>query len=178
MNGATGDPNLTGDPDVDSSLELVLATFPDEGAASAAYDQIREAEKQELLLLVDAAVVNRDQANHLHIKEERDLPGGPGALWGAGIGAILGFIGGPLGLVIGGAAGALVGGTAASLSDAGISNERLAQFADTLKPGASTVIVVVAHYWSATATTLLTNAGGEVTTQPLGDDLARQLYRN
>src|SRR4051794_19632062 len=133
----------SGDPDFDMSLELVIATFADEATAKAAYDEIREAEKEEYILLVDAAVVNRDHENKLHIHEEHDMKAGPGALLGAGIGTILGFIGGPLGLLIGGAAGAAVGAAAAQTTDAGIPDEALEKYAEALKPGTSMVIVAV-----------------------------------
>jgi uncharacterized membrane protein len=168
-------PAPSGDPDLDISPELSIARFADEAAAKAAFDEIREAEKQQILLLIDAALVTRDQQNKLHIHEEQDMHGGEGALFGAAIGAILGLVAGPLGLVIGGAAGAAVGAVAAEGSDSGISDERLREFADSLKPGSSMVIVAVAHYWSELASAFLTRAGGQVNTILLTDDLARQL---
>ncbi|MEO8287755.1 MAG: DUF1269 domain-containing protein [Chloroflexota bacterium] len=165
----------SGDPDVDSSLELIIATFPDEAAAVAAYEELLEAEKEGMLLMIDVAVVNRDYQNKLHIKEEHDLKARGGALFGGGIGTIMGFIGGPLGLLVGGAAGAAVGAAAAEGSDAGMFDEKLKDLGDSLKPGASMVIVAIAHYWSALASAFLTRAGGEATTILLTDDLARQL---
>jgi uncharacterized membrane protein len=165
----------SGDPEVDIRPELVIATFADEATAEAAYDEIREAEKQGILLLIDAAVVNRDHENKLHIKEELDMRGNEGAVFGAVIGAILGIIAGPLGLIIGGAAGAAVGAVAAESSDAGMSDDRLREFAESLKPGTSMVLVAVAHYWSELASAFLTRAGGQVNTIILTDDIARQL---
>jgi len=129
--GATGEvperhsPGVTGYPDVDMSLELVIATFAAEASAGAAFNEIKQAEKDRQLLLVDAAVVNRDEGNNLHVRDERDWPGGLGAVLGAGIGTILGMLGGPLGLVVGGAAGAAIGAAAAGGSDSGMSDERL-----------------------------------------------------
>jgi uncharacterized membrane protein len=165
----------SGDPDFDMSLELVIATFADEASAKAAYDELREAEKEEYILLVDAAVVNRDDENRLHIREEHDMGASTGALFGAGIGTILGFIGGPLGLLIGGAAGAAMGAAAAQGSDAGMFDERLKEFAEALKPGTSMVIVAVAHFWAGLAAAFLERAGGQLTTIPLTDEIARQL---
>lgn len=165
----------SGDPDVDAARELVIANFADEAAARAAYDEIREAERQGIIFMIDSALVDRDSGNKLHIKEEHDTHAGGGALLGAGIGTILGFIGGPLGLLIGGAAGAAVGAAVAHSVDSGMLDARLAEFADTLKPGSSMVIVAVAHYWSALAVAFLTRAGGEVSTILLTDDIARHL---
>jgi uncharacterized membrane protein len=165
----------SGDPDVDMRPELVIATFADEAASKLAYNEIREAEKQGILLLIDAAVVNRDHANKLRITEELDMRGREGAVFGAVIGAVLGIVAGPLGLIIGGAAGAAVGAAAAESSDAGMSDDRLREFADSLTPGSSMVIVAVAHYWSELASAFLTRAGGQANTIVLTDDIARQL---
>jgi uncharacterized membrane protein len=165
----------TGDPDIDSALQLVIARFPDEDAARAAFNEIKEAEREEVILLVDAAVVNRDDGNNLHVKDEQDWPAGVGALLGAGIGTILGTLGGPVGLVVGGAAGAAIGAAAAGSRDAGMSDERLMEFANSLEPGTSMVIVAVARLWSKATVDILTRAGGKVTTIALSDDLARQL---
>src|SRR6266566_7809354 len=107
------DTGASGDPDYDMSPELIVARFADEAAAKAAYDEIREAEKEGYLLLIDAALVNSDHENRLHIKEEYDMRAGEGALFGAAIGGILGLIGGPLGLIVGGAAGAAIGAATA-----------------------------------------------------------------
>ncbi len=172
----TPTPGPTGDPEIDSSLEVIIATFTDETSADAAFKALKEAERVEPILLVDAAVVNRDEANNLHVKDEQDWPGRVGAILGAGIGVILGMIGGPLGLVVGGAAGAAIGAATAADSDAGMSDQRLEEFADALKPGASMVIVAVAHFWSKAAADILTRAGGEVHTIVLTDELARQLH--
>ena len=103
------------------------------------------------------------------------LKAGEGALFGAAIGTILGFIGGPLGLIVGGAAGAAIGAAAAEARDAGMDDARLQDFADALKPGASMVVVVVAHFWSGLATAFLERAGGDTTTIPLTDEIAKQL---
>lgn len=168
-------PTPTGDYDIDSALELVIATFPSEESAGEAFKVIKEAERQRLILVVDAAVVNCDEDNKLHVKDEQDWPGHVGALLGAGIGAILGTIGGPLGVLAGGAAGAAIGGAAAGDSDAGMSDQRLMEFANSLKPGTAMVIVAVAHLWSGTTASLLAEAGGEIQTILLTDDIARQL---
>ena len=165
----------TGDPDIDSSLELIISTFPDEASADAAFNQVRDAEKAESFLLVDAAVVNRDDSNNLHVKEEQDWSGRVGALVGAGIGGILGMLGGPLGLVVGGAAGAAIGAAAAAGKDSGIHDEKLKELAANLRPRTSMVILVVAHFWSVSASDLLRSAGGDVTTTPLTAETARQL---
>jgi uncharacterized membrane protein len=68
-----------------------------------------------------------------------------------------------------------VGAAAAEGSDAGILDEQLKEFADALKPGASMVLVAVAHFWSGLAQAFLERAGGELKTIPLTEEMARQL---
>ncbi|HST04846.1 MAG TPA: hypothetical protein VLQ48_08940 [Chloroflexia bacterium] len=168
-------PNATGDPDVDAALELVMSTFADEDKAKAAYAELREAEKQELVLLVDAALVARDHEGNLSVQEEGDMRAGPGALWGGGIGAIIGMVGGPLGVVLGGAAGAAIGGSTAEAHDAGMIDARLKEFAANVGPDSAMVFAAVAHYWSGIAAAFLTRAGGQTQTILLADDVAGQL---
>src|SRR5215208_4583985 len=95
----------TGDFERDAALQLIIATFPNSEAALAAFrgvDGIKWAERAEQILLIDAAVVHRDEGNKLHVEDEQDWPGHMGALQGAGIGTILGMVAGPLGMVVGG----------------------------------------------------------------------------
>jgi uncharacterized membrane protein len=172
-------PGSTGDPETDAAPELVIATFPDKASALEAFrgmEGIKWAEKAGQILLIDAAVVHRDEGNNLHVEDELDWPGGVGALEGAGVGTILGMFVGPLGMVVGGAAGAVIGAATAARSDAGMSDERLMEFGNALRPSTSMIIAAVAHMWSATTADILARQGGEVRTMPLTDEMARQLH--
>ena len=159
----------------DTVLELLVATFADDDQAQAAYDTLREAEKQQQLLTADMAIVERDENNHLSVREEQDLDAGPGTLLGAGIGAILGTIAGPLGVVVAGAGGALAGGVAAEAIDAGVDDDWLRALGDALKPGGALVLVAIARYWVPLAAGYILKAGGVVSRHPLPIPLAREL---
>jgi uncharacterized membrane protein len=156
-------------------VEMVVATFSTEKQAREGYDNIREAEKQGEILMVDSAEVYHDEKNQLHMKEEADVGARPGALVGAGIGMILGTIAGPLGLIVGGAAGALLGGATTGATDTGIPDEFLEDMASTLTPGSALVLAVVDQVWADRVSQLLAVAGGEVSTRPLPPELARAL---
>ena len=99
----------------------------------------------------------------------------PGALLGAGIGAVLGLIAGPLGLVVAAAGGALAGGVAAEAIDAGVEDDWLRALGEALKPGGALVVLAIARYWVPLAAGYLQQAGGEVTRHPLPEPLAREL---
>ncbi|MFL5734777.1 MAG: DUF1269 domain-containing protein [Chloroflexia bacterium] len=165
----------TGDPDSDMALQLVIARFADETAADAGFNTIKDAERQEGILVRDAAVVNRTDGNTLHVRDEHDWPGRVGALLGGGIGAVLGMLAGPLGFVVGGAAGAAIGAGAAAGRDSGMSDQKLKEFAVSLGPGGSMVIVAVARFWSAATADILKRAGGDVSVMDLTDEIAQQL---
>jgi uncharacterized membrane protein len=128
-----------------------------------------------LIGIQDAAVIRRDEDNKLHIKETADMGGGKGAAVGGILGGVIGLIGGPAGVVLGGAAGAAVGGFTAKLFDAGIPDERLEEIGSALKPGTSTIIAIIEHKWVADVEKELAEAGADVLTEALRDDIAEQL---
>ena len=151
----------SGDPDLDMAPELVIGNFASEAAGNASYEEIREAEKEGILLLMNAALLTSDPDGKLHIHEDQsEMKGSRGTLFGATIGAVLGFVG-------------RGGGVDNSEQDA--FDKRLTDFAGSLKPGSSMVVLAVAHYWSDLASAFLTRAGGEVNTVPVSDELAREL---
>jgi uncharacterized membrane protein len=162
-------------PEDDTVLELLVASFADDDQAETAYNTLREAEKEGQLVTADLAIVERDDNNRLSVRESQDVDMAPGALLGAGIGAILGLIAGPLGLVVAAAGGALAGGVAAEAIDAGVEDDWLRALGEALKPGGALVAVAIARYWVPLAAGYLQQAGGEVTRHPLPEPLAREL---
>jgi uncharacterized membrane protein len=162
-------------PEDDTMVELLVASFAGDEQAEAAYSTLREAEKQGLLLTADLAIVERGEDNRLSVRESEDVDAAPGALLGAGIGAILGMVAGPLGLVVAAAGGALAGGVAAEAIDAGVEDDWLRALGEALRPGGALVAVAIARYWVPLAAGYLQQAGGEVTRHPLPEPLAREL---
>jgi uncharacterized membrane protein len=162
-------------PEDDTTIELLVASFAGDEQAEAAYGTLREAEKQGQLLTADMAIVERGENNRLSVRESQDVGPAPGALLGAGIGAILGMIAGPLGLVVAAAGGALAGGAAAEAIDAGVDDDWLRALGEALRPGGALVAVAIARYWVPLAAGYLQQAGGEVTRHPLPEALAREL---
>jgi uncharacterized membrane protein len=151
----------SGDPDVDMAPELVVANFAGEAAGQAAYEEIREAEREQILLFMDAALVSRDHENKLHIQEDQsEMKGTKGTLFGATIGAVLSFVG---------------RGGGVDTADDDDFDKRLKELAASLKPDTSMVVIEVAHYWGELTSAFLTRAGGEVSTIPVTDELARKL---
>jgi uncharacterized membrane protein len=158
----------------DVPVQLIVAAFQDEKTADAALKQLKQAKKEGLIDIVDAAVLRKDQKGKLHIKETADMGGGKGAVLGGVAGAAIGLIAGPL-LVVPAAVGALVGGLAAKLRDSGFSNERLQTLGEGLKPGSSAIVAVVEHVWVAQVEAAMQQAGADAVTAALSADIAAQL---
>ena len=130
----------------DVPVQLIVAAFQDEKAADEALKGLKQARKENLIRIENAAVLRKDQKGKLHIKETADMGGGKGAALGGVAGAAIGLIAGPA-LLVPVAVGALVGGLAAKLRDSGFSDERLKKVGEGLQPGSSAIIAIVEHKW-------------------------------
>src|SRR5258707_12997356 len=99
-------------------MGLIVAAFPDEDGASQALKELKEAKKERLIGIKDAAVIQRGVDNKLRIRETGDMSGGRGAVIGGIVGAAIGLVAPPAILGTSGI-GAAVGGLAARVRDSG-----------------------------------------------------------
>jgi uncharacterized membrane protein len=158
----------------DVPVQLIVAAFQDEKMADQALKELKQAKRERLIGIQNAAVLRKDEKGKLHIKETADMGGGRGAALGGVAGAAIGLLAGPA-LVVPAAVGALVGGLAAKLRDSGFSDERLKKVGDSLEPGTSAIIAIVEHKWVAQVEKELEEAGADMFTEALGADIAGQL---
>lgn len=158
----------------DVPVELVIAVFSDEDGASRAFNQLKEAKKNNLIDIKDSAVLRRDESNKLHITETGDMSGRKGAAIGGIIGATVGLIAAPA-VLVAGATGALAGGLLAKLRDSGFPNERLRAIGDSLKPGTSALVAVFEHKWVTQVEQELKKYTADVMTEAIKSDIAEQL---
>ena len=149
---------------------LILASFKDEEIAESAFFDLKMDKRGRLIDFKDAAIVNRDKEDKLHIKETADLSVGKGVVYGGIIGALIGLIAGPIGAAIGGTAGVVVGGIAAKNIDAGIPDKRLTEIGATLNSGSSVILVLIEQRWFEPVHTWLEEAGGDVLSEPLKEE--------
>jgi len=154
--------------------QVVCAVFNDEDAAKAALVGLKEAKRENILGIQNAAVLRKDERGKLHIKETADMGGGKGATIGGVIGAGIGAIAGAA-LVAPLVVGALIGGLAAKLRDSGFANVGLERFGEDMPPGSSAIIAVVEHKWVEDVQEALAEAGADAITEALGMDIASQL---
>lgn len=158
----------------DAPVQLLVAAFNEEKAADEILKELKQAKKQKLIGIVNAAVLRKDQKGKLHIKETADMRGGKGATLGGVTGAVVGLLAGPA-LVVPAAVGALVGGLAAKLRDSGFSDERLKMLGEGLTPGSSAIVAVVEHKWVVQLQEEMEARGADLFTAALSADIADQL---
>lgn len=155
-------------------VELIVAAFQDEKTADEALKLLKQARREKLIGIVDAAVLRKDAKGKLHIKETADMGGGKGAAIGGVAGAAIGLIAGPA-LLVPVAVGALIGGLAAKLSDSGFPQQRLKMIGEGMQPGSSAIVAVVEHTWVAEVQKAMAEAGADAVTEALSADIAAQL---
>jgi uncharacterized membrane protein len=158
----------------DAPVQLIIAAFQDESGAGAALEMLKQAKKEKIVAIKDAAILRKDAQGKLHVSETRDMTGTRGGVTGA-------VIGGALGILTGGAAfaaagiGAVAGGLAGKLRDSGFNDERLKKLGAGLTPGSSAIVAVIEHTWVAELQEELQKAGAEVITEAISADIAAKL---
>ncbi|MFO7631929.1 MAG: DUF1269 domain-containing protein [Caldilinea sp.] len=145
---------------------LAVLTFEGQATAEALYEQIQQMEKNKLVVLDDAIILEREPASeHLHtlpgdarteemvapsgsasvehqvrVKQTRSKKGKYAAI-GGGIGLLAGaLLGGPIGLLAFGTAG--LGAIMAALKDFGIDDASVGAIKQRMKPNSSALLLL------------------------------------
>jgi uncharacterized membrane protein len=161
--------------DMVGPIELIVAAFNDTAQAGEVLRELKALQKEEIIRLLNAAVMVKDADGQVSIKETEDVSAGKGALAGAIVGGLVGLLGGPVGVVIGAAAGAATGGVAAHKIDMGFPDDTLDELKDTLKPNSSAILALIQHQWVDRVVAELEKTGATLFRQALKDELAAQL---
>ncbi|KAF5433076.1 putative membrane protein [Candidatus Methanophagaceae archaeon] len=156
-------------------MQLIVAAFQDEDGAERALNELKAAKKDNLIKIENAAIIRKDMKGKLHIKEAAERKeAGKGVGVGLVVGAALGVLTGGATLVLA-AGGAVVGGLAAKLHDTGFDDKRLETMGRSLKPGTSAIVALIEHKWVGELAQALSEAGADMLTQAISDDIATQL---
>ena len=158
----------------DAPIQLIVVAFQDEKAAGEALKALKQAQKEQLIKIENAAVLHKDAKGKLHIKETADMGGKKGAAIGGVAGAAIGAIAGAA-LLAPVAVGALIGGLSAKLRDSGFQDARLQAIGEGLKPGSSAIVAVVEHTWVDQVKKALADAEADVFTEAISADISQQL---
>lgn len=128
--------------------DLLVLDFDGIHTADEVLNKLRSLQKEHLIDLEDACVVERDDRGRVHVKQAVNLTtmgaargGMSGALWGMLVGLL--FLNPLAGMAIGALAGAGSGALAGALSDYGINDDFVKQLGQTIPQGSSALFVLV-----------------------------------
>lgn len=119
---------------------LIVVGFKDEYTADKALQELQELQKEHLVDLEDAAIVIRNKAGKVRIKQTQELAL-DGALSGGFWGLLFGFI--FLNPLLGWTVGALAGAVSGALTDIGIDDNFIRDIGSTIAPSTSAIFVLV-----------------------------------
>ena len=161
----------------DVPVQVVVAAFRSEAAANQVLEQLKQLQRTGEIKIDDAAVLDRDLNNKLHIRDTRDWGFGKGAAVGGTVGVagvVLGVMTGPVGWAVLGSA--LVGGVASKMHHTyGFNEARLRKLGDSLQPGNSAIVAVVEHLWVARVEEAMKQQSTDILVELISKDVADQL---
>ena len=159
----------------DESLayRLLAIEFAGQDRAKQVADLINKYQKSAGIKVKAWAVVEVDDKGKAHVKQSGH--GGVGTAAGAGVGVLLGLIGGPAGLLIWTVGGALVGGLAGKYMGHQFSSDEIKALAASMAPNTSGLLVIAEDKVVEDLTDELSDSGGEFVSVTLGSQLTGEL---
>jgi uncharacterized membrane protein len=153
---------------------MMVVAFADEHRADEVLSALKQLDVEAIVDLKSAAVVVRDAAGKVRIRETRDFDARQGAIGGALAGGVLGLLRGGLikGAILGAAGGALAG----KGIDLGLEDKYLREVADSLGSGTSAIVALVDFERVEEAMEELDRfEGGRILRHSLSDEIYEQL---
>lgn len=166
-----------------SEPTLIAVSFDESLMAQELLLAFARLAKQNAIDIEDAAMVTKDADGKISLRQTRDVMTGQGAASGGWVGALVGIIGGPLGMLAGGALGAAAGGLFAKLRDVGIDDDHMKEMGEQLDRDSAALFVLLNDY-DVTAVAmefrrfdgeLFTSTADEAITQRFRDELAVEI---
>lgn len=157
------------------AVELIVGVFDSKTRAKEAFFSLKALDKQRLIRLYNAAVLEKDEHGHIHLEEKQDVTPKGGAVFGAITGALIGLLGGPVGMMVGAAAGAATGDIAARMIDLGFSDDFLNDLSDHIKPNHSILMVTIEQQWADQVVASISSYRGKMLRHALREDLADKI---
>jgi uncharacterized membrane protein len=158
-------------------IEIVARIFDDPEKASENLEFVQKLHRGNVITLLNAATVVKDEDGKLHVKETKDMDARKGRRFGAIAGVVVSLLAGPGGLIVGALAGAITGGLAADKIDRGFSDDFLKAFETQLEPGNSALVVLVEHEHLYPLSEAMSDREGIVIQETLSDTLIEELER-
>ncbi len=140
--------------------KMLVVVFPTETAAYEGNRALSALDQEGSIVLYASAVIAKDAAGHVAIKQEADQ--GPlGTAVGLLTGTLVGLIGGPVGAAVGGYLGT-VGGGAFDLARMGVGTDFVDEATHSLQPGKVAVVAEINEEWVTPVDSRMEGLGGQV----------------
>lgn len=144
---------------------MLVIVFNGEKKAYEGESALNELAEEGSITLFSHAVVAKDAAGRVTVKESQDL--GPiGTLSGTAVGGLVGLLGGPVGAAVGAASGLTLG---AFYDIARIGEEFTGEVTKSLAPGTYAVIAEVEEEWTTPVDVRMEALGGTVLRRSLSE---------
>ncbi|MEV4398669.1 DUF1269 domain-containing protein [Nonomuraea sp. NPDC049607] len=151
---------------------LIAIAYPDVQTAMSVRDRLGQMQKENLIKLADAAVVERREDGKIKLHQATSLAGmgaAGGALWGGLIGLL--FLMPLLGMALG-AAGGAVGG---ALTDTGVNDDFMRELGAKLEPGTAALFLLVVQSTPDKVIPEIAQYGGDILQTSLSHEQEEQL---
>lgn len=140
--------------------KFIIAVFPDEAGAYAGLQKLKGLHTNGSLSLFRWAVVQKDSAGKLAVKDVGEGNAG-NTIFGALLGGLVGVLGGPAGVAMGMSVGALAGAFG-DLYEIEVAEDIVDQASRALRNGGSAVVAEVFETWVTPLDVEMEAAGGVV----------------
>jgi uncharacterized membrane protein len=141
--------------------KLIVLVFDNQTKALEGAQALRELDREGEISIYEAQMVTKEPSGAVRVIDSADKLGFPMIAGGTAVGALLGLLGGPVGLLIGATAGALIGSISA-VEDTGVTEEFANDVMTALTPGKVAVVADIAEEWVTPLDTRMERIGGVV----------------
>jgi uncharacterized membrane protein len=155
-----------------ASAHLIAVGYEQEEIAERALVALRDLAEERALELKDAALVVKDDAGHVELRQSKELAAGESVVSGGSIGLLLGLA---IGVPVAAALLGLAGGGGLAMFDRGISDDRMRRFGAELGTGHAALFALVADVDWAQLHERLSLYGGEFAASELDEDVVASL---
>ena len=145
--------------------KLIVVVFDSEPKASEGSRVLRELDNEGEISVYEAQIVAREPGGLVRVIDNTDLMGVPMIAGGMAVGALVGLLGGPVGMFVGGTAGALLG-TIGDIEETGVTDEFANEIKTALTPGKYALVADIAEDWVTPLDTRMEGIGGVVFRRP------------
>lgn len=152
---------------------IVAFEFAGRDRADQVVDLLKKAGKSEEYKVSAWAVVEIDDKGKAHVHQSGH--GGKGTAAGAGVGALLGLVGGPAGLLVWTLGGALLGGVAGKHFGHQFDTDELKALTTDMAPNTSAIIAIVENKAAEAMAKAMGQYDAKVVTLTLGSQLSGEV---